>query len=323
MVMNARYKRWVIFGFRALVSAGLIYYLINIVDWPRVKVVLGAANPYLVLLTIPISLLTIGGMAFRWKVLLAAMGTQISLIRLFGYYLVGNCFNIFLPGVIGGDVMRMTCLARSSGKQVSTMTGIVILERICGLIALFAMGTAISYLVDPNVRSELGDPLIRLFRLTGLVLICLAIAVRYGAARTRHLQTLGDNLIMRSLSQIGAPLSSIKNTTLSAVLALSALAQALDLIVAFVLARALGIDLSLGIFFIVIPMTYLVTLVPVSLGGVGVREGIFSYLLTRVGVLATDAVTLAFLIYLIRVFTGTLGGIWYLGGIKKGPKSMI
>ena len=57
------------------------------------------------------------------------------------------------------------------------------------------------------------------------------------------------------------------------------------------------------------PIVYISTILPVSLGGLGVREGTLVYLLAKVGVLSSDAVALSFLIHFNRVAVGSIGGI--------------
>ena len=74
------------------------------------------------------------------------------------------------------------------------------------------------------------------------------------------------------------------------------------------LLKAIGLSLPLRAFFAVVPMVYLATLLPISLGGLGVREGALVFLLARLGVPTSSAVTLSFLIYLNQVFLGMLGG---------------
>ncbi len=305
-------KAWLLYGFRALVSFGLLYYLINMVEWPRLHEVLKKANPHFLIIAIPMALAAICTMALRWRLLLVSWGEFLSVIRLFGYYLIGNGLNIFLPGVIGGDIARMTLCARYTSRSIGIISGTIIVERVSGLVALFITGGAISVSLSRFHWSGLGVPLVRTFQAISLFMLLIVCIFLFYHQRLRFPSIKNESKVISKLKQLVMALNSIKKRTLITVLALSALAQALDLLVAYLLAQALGIELYFGLFFIIIPITYVVTLIPISLGGVGVREGILSYLLTRVGVLATDAVTLAFLIYLMRVLIGILGGIWYL-----------
>ena len=134
--MSDHRKRWLMLGARALVSTALIFYLFHMVEWPRVKSVLAASNRLLLLVAIPMSFFAIGCMALRWRLLLRRIGVAAGALRVFGFYLVGGFFNIFLPGVIGGDVARMACCAKESGARLTTATGIVLMERVCGLVAV-------------------------------------------------------------------------------------------------------------------------------------------------------------------------------------------
>ncbi|WPL17708.1 hypothetical protein Thiowin_02747 [Thiorhodovibrio winogradskyi] len=108
--------------------------------------------------------------------------------------------------------------------------------------------------------------------------------------------------------------------TLLNLIALSVLFQAADIIACFLLAEALSIQLDLATLFVVMPVTYLITLLPISLGGLGIREGVLVLLLGRVGISVSDAVTFAFLIHFNRMLVGGSGGLWHLAetGIQHG-----
>ena len=104
-------------------------------------------------------------------------------------------------------------------------------------------------------------------------------------------------------------LCTLKGWTLVLVLILSAMFQAADIVVTFLLSQALGISVSLVVFFAVIPLVYVAICMPISLGGLGIREGMLVFLLSKFGVAASDAVMLSFLVYVNRVVIASLGGL--------------
>lgn len=102
---------------------------------------------------------------------------------------------------------------------------------------------------------------------------------------------------------------SIPLRTLSFVVVLSGLAQILDIVASYFIARSINIDLPFSFFLVAIPIVYLGTVLPITLGGLGIREGILLALLTRVGELPSDAIVLASLLYFNRILVAAVGGI--------------
>ena len=90
---------------------------------------------------------------------------------------------------------------------------------------------------------------------------------------------------------------------------LSFSAHFFDILGSFYLSRAINIDQHFPIFLLIMPIVYVFTILPISIGGIGVREGVLSFFLVKVGVYASDAVLLALIIYLNRVVVGAVGGV--------------
>ena len=87
----------------------------------------------------------------------------------------------------------------------------------------------------------------------------------------------------------------------------------------FFISWALHLILPLTAFFAAVPIVYLATLLPISLGGLGVREASFAFLLAQFNVSASDTITLSFLVYLNQVFIGILG--WFVQFIRQIHKT--
>ena len=95
---------------------------------------------------------------------------------------------------------------------------------------------------------------------------------------------------------------------LTAVIAGSIGFQGVDILASYCFVLGLRIELPFSYFLVLFPIVYLVTVLPISLGGLGVRESILVYFLHQAGVTASDAVSLSFLIYFNRVFAALIGG---------------
>jgi len=227
-----------------------------------------------------------------------------------GFYYVGMFFNLFLPTGIGGDLFKVHFQSREEGKRfLAAFT--VVGDRLFGLIAMLLMGAA-----AVNIRPDLlPEPfsgflsissLIILAALAGLPLLRKAIiGIRPGVSR--HLE--GMFLLWQ------------KPKRLLCVLGLSFCLQALGIGAVALLGAGIGIKLPLPFYFATLPLISIVTLIPVSFSGIGVREGAFVYFFGLKGIEAEPAFGLGLLFFSVHVALSLLGGAAYAAGLHR--KSII
>lgn len=249
--------------------------------------------------------------AIRWHHLLVSLRIHQKIRRLYAYYLIGLFYNIFLPGVIGGDIVRIGICAKETKGSVGVITTSVLIERVCGVIILFIMGSLVVFTLPLEFISALGEPMVKaLPAVTTLCLLLLGAAFVIGRRlRDKWFDEKKRSGLMKQLVHILDLVIQLPYPTFFILIFFSALFQTADILASFAIAKALKISVPLSFFFGIMPIVYISTILPVSLGGLGVREGILVYLLANVGVLASDAVALSFLIYINRVVIGSIGGI--------------
>jgi uncharacterized protein (TIRG00374 family) len=131
-------KRILLNLFRAIISFGLIGYLLYIADLPKLLNILSSIDILGFVLALFVCLLSLLVMSLRWHILNLSHGIQTGTPQLFVFYLIGLFFNNFLPTSIGGDLARVYYLAKDSGNR-SASIGIVFLERIIGLLATLTL----------------------------------------------------------------------------------------------------------------------------------------------------------------------------------------
>ena len=249
--------------------------------------------------------------SFRWQNLLDSLKVRQKIKALYKYYLIGLFYSIFLPGVIGGDIIRIGICAKETKSSIGLITTSALIERICGVITLFVIGSLLIFTLPSNVLLALGKPMTKAFPIFTCLLLFLLVVV-YAIFRKFHFKWLFENNkngLRKKLIQIMNLVIRLPYSTLLHLFIFSALFQASDIIASFAIAKALNISVSLTLFFAIMPIVYISTILPVSLGGLGVREGTFVYFLAKVGVLSSDAVALSFLIYFNRIVIGSIGGI--------------
>lgn len=307
--MLSRRKLFVLF--RGFVSVGLLFYLFTMIDWNRFVVLFGQIEKRSLLLAPILLMLGLLFAAIRWHHLLASLRIHQKIRKLYAYYLMGSFYSIFLPGVIGGDIVRIGICAKETKSSVGVITTSVLIERVCGVIILFIMGSLVVFTLPLEFGSALGEPMIKaLPAVTTLCLLLLVAVFIIGRRfRDRWFDEKKRSGLMKQLLHILDLAIRLPYSTFLILILFSALLQSADILASFAIAKALKISLPLSFFFVIMPIVYISTILPVSLGGLGVREGILVYLLAKVDVLSSDAVALSFLLYFNRVAIGSIGGI--------------
>jgi len=222
---------------------------------------------------------------------------------------VGAFYNVVLPGVTGGDAIRIGRCTRQTKCALGTATASVLVERISGLFALWGIALLV-YLFSPETMSSLlatGETaLVKVVAAVGIILMVAMVLAR--RLWLRWLPNENTGRVWRFVRSVIQALGILRGWTLGATFALSTLFQVADILVTFLLSRAIGLSVPLVAFFAIVPLVYLAVALPISLGGLGVREGMLAFLLARFDVAPSDAVALSFLVYLNHVMIGSLGG---------------
>ena len=276
-------RRYLVLALKLSVSIILLVVLFSRIDvaqlWQTAK---EASVPWLLVALTVFALSTVVA-AWRWNLLLKAQHIDIGLRSLLGSFLVATYFNNFLPSNIGGDFIRISDTARHTNSKTLATT-VVLMDRILGLIALAfiaALGaTAIGRL------HHAAAPIWPVWLWAGFLA---------GAAATTPavFAPVGFGRLLRPLTVFHPEWVGNRITTLTGALAkfgadpgalFTAFTGAIMVQVALVLfycavAYALHLDVAFSDLAVVVPMSFVVQLMPVSVGGFGVREAFFSLLL--------------------------------------------
>lgn len=311
--------------FKALVSAALIWYLLSITEFSAVIASLTSASPIWLVLAFITLILGKIITSYRWQVLLKAQEIEIPLRFLIGSVFVGQFFNSFLPTTIGGDAMRAFDTAIFSKESTKSVVSVFV-DRMIGVFALavlavialtigFASGQDVSFYVVPVL-------LVFFLCSIGVLLIFSA-----------RLYKLMDQLMrLIHLDKAAVKLEEAYNSfsllrTIPRVLVIAFLASLLLQINVILFYYFIGVSLDLGVSFlyfaIIVPVALVVLLVPFSINGIGIREGIFVYLLTGLGVENKDAIALSWISFGLMLTQGIIGGVIFaLRGIHIGESKV-
>jgi uncharacterized membrane protein YbhN (UPF0104 family) len=299
---------------KIVVSAGLmIYLLVFQVNLEQLWKVVRQARWLYLLAAMVLMIAGTALRAVRWQVLLQALDIEVPLHRLVHLYFVGAFFNIFLPTGLGGDAVKMAELARSTGRAPEAI-GTTLVDRATGLWVLFVL----ALLALPFSHTLLPDgwlPTITLGTAAGVlggwvVMGTPLIPWLGGKIRLPGQEKL--ERFYRSVSQLGYQ-ALAKACLVSLVFDLS-------LIVFNVLiAYGIGVDQPVGIFLLFTPLISFSLALPISIGGLGVREQTYVLLFSSLGVSDAAATAMSLANYaLTNLAIGLIGGALYaLEGTTK------
>jgi uncharacterized protein (TIRG00374 family) len=254
--------------------------------------------------------------AWQWARLLGAVGIRIPLWKVVSYYHVGLFFNNFLPANIGGDFMRVMDVSRHDRSRASALST-VLMDRLIGTVAL--AGLALVTTLPAIDRFHLTLAYLALVGFFGISVV-MVWAVFHPAllpAIERMLARVGLSGLKGPLDDLAARLGEYRKQRrlILQLLLLAGVVQMSRIAVHALVARALGLTIPFSYFLLFVPLLAVIVSLPISLNGIGVREGAGIVLFGLVGVDRTAAFSLQFTTYLVAVAVSLLGGLTFLARI--------
>ena len=312
-------KRAVSAIIKIAVSAVILFVLFRRMDHAAFWKTLRAMDLPLAVLAGFIFTFSQGVSTYRWSIILKR-DVDISYLKLLSIYFIGMFFNNFLPTAVGGDVVKGYYLYRESQRGDVSLASIF-MDRYSGFTALMFM-TAIALV--PGYALIAGTGITGFFVLLIGGFAAMSLVIWVGPLHSRAMSMLAKvNLygINKKIDTFYRVLMGYKRRPriLARIFLCSLIVQGSVIIGYFVLSRGLGMRVGLGYFFLFIPLTTAVAMLPVSLSGLGLRESAFMFLFTKAGALEEEAFTLSLMWFGISAVVSMIGGIEYLRmGAKAG-----
>lgn len=255
--------------------------------------------------------------ALKWRLLLRATGLDVGRREALRAHAAALFANLCLPSLVGGDVVRAGLIARGGrGAAAPAVAGIA--DRVLDTAALVMLAAIGALLAPAAGQAAALRPLV-----AAALALLLGVSGALVAARTLDPEWLPERLA-RALQRLREVLSALIGRRGSA---LAALGLSLSIQSAFVLLNArlgsaVGIELPLAIWFLAWPLAKLAALMPVSLGGIGVRELALTALLAPFGVAPALAVAQSLVWETVLVATGLSAGgasLWLGQTLRAAP----
>lgn len=317
-------KRNIFLTLKVFVSVSLLVFLFKKADINNVLEIMSSMDIALFIFAIFLYALSQIISAFRWSLFLPHADIHLPFLKLVSLYYIGMFFNIFLPTVIGGDVVKSYYLYKFSGKGGNSIAS-VFLDRFAGFFALVTIA-CVSLIIGYRYVENTNIPLF-VISLTGMfLLVSLIIWNRslhsWTLVLIDKIRLLGINEKFESLYNAVMLYKSQPHVLLKAFL-ISFVIQIKGIIIFYLISRGFGLHVSIGYFFMFVPIAVSISMIPISFSGLGLREGAFVYLFSKVGMTSAQALSISLAGFAIMVLLGLIGGVEYirLGSVKDTVKS--
>lgn len=305
-------------AFRAAVTAALLVAVFTRIDWATITERVQNGNLLMGVIAVLFidAALLVG--AWRWGRLLQVANVSIPTRDTVRIYVVTSFANAFLPTSIGGDVARPWMVSRR-GPMLTRAIATVLIERLVALVALLALAW-VGFVLEPtSVSTGARSALL-------VASLGLAIAVAVIGLRPRLVaglvRTITPARFSASLNELSGVARNLRRSraNVAAVLLMSVAFQALVTMQLVFLGRMIGVNLSFALAAVALALVTLAMLLPVSIGGFGVREGSYVVILAGGGISHTDAVLIS-LLSVVALFFATLPGA--VGAVRTGMKPVL
>ncbi len=312
-----RSKEALLFLVKATVSVLAFGYIFSRTDLEIVLKVLSQIDIALVVIGFGILNLSTIIMAHRWQILLRELSIPTTIWESIRLNYIALFFNIFLPSRIGGDITKGYYMYKKQ-KNLTGITLSLLADRTIGMFSFISVNLIALFLGWAYIPEEI---ILIVLIVDGLLIGSLyagLIVQRYGIPNI--LKSLGQqyNLYdrVKKVAQQLHSLSSAKRT-LRKIILWSLVSNVLLIFTNYTYARALHLDVPFIYFVVFVPIITTITMLPVSLNGLGIREYLVTVLFGAVGIPTEHALGLALVARVLGIMHGGIGVILYLKGSER------
>jgi len=296
-----------------VISFSLLAYIINKTDWDRAYQDISNANYYLIVTAFLLNIFERVELTFKWNLLIRARGIVVSFGRLFLINAIGTFWGFFLPSSLGTDVVRGYYLVKNNSEKLVSISSIFV-DRFLGLLSLTIIASVAITLSSHTISGI--DLKIVLYLISAGMLAAFYLLQNERSSKwfTSLLTRIRFKKVVTPVIKLHQSILEYKNhkEVLWYSFTINFIVQLTRIMIYYFIAIAFGISIPFFYFVLFIPVIMIVLLIPISIGGLGVREGTFIAFFASVGVPVQDAVVITFTNTIINTTNTMLGGLVYL-----------
>jgi uncharacterized membrane protein YbhN (UPF0104 family) len=303
---------------KILVSAALLYFALRKANFADLASRINIASLGWIGLAIAVAFLQIFVGVLRWREVSAECGAPLGTMQAMRFNMIGAFFNQTLPSSIGGDAVRLWLVARGgAGWRAATYS--IFVDRAIGLIALAIVIVAslpwsYSLIGDPHGRSALL--VVDLAALVGGVGFLVLGRLPWPWLRrwwgTHHLHACSVIANRVIFSRAHGPKIAV----------LSLVVHVLAVVIAWCVVQSIAAPVLFGQVFQLIPPVMLITMLPISIAGWGVREATMGLAFGYAGLMANEGINVSLLFGAVTFIVGAFGGLVWIFSAEKAAKGL-
>ena len=261
------------FFIKLSISLAILLLLVYVADLDALKDSFYSVKLDAILYALGLILLIRLVMAIRWKVLLHFYQINAGLLKLLEIMFVSNAVGHLLPSGVGSDIIRVYELSRNKGCSEKVLAS-VFLDRVFGLVSMLLVALLAAWYAYFSSQMDWAIPL--LITLTMLGLPVALLVIRFLLSKNIRLSS-DKKLLMKIINFYNRFITALQQTDIPVygyyvIILLSVLVQLIRSLVFMCIFIGLGSDIAIIHYFVFIPVVFILMLIPVSIGGLGIRE---------------------------------------------------
>jgi glycosyltransferase 2 family protein len=309
-------RQFLLVALKILVSAALLYLALRGVNLAAIWARVNQINLGWIAVAVAVTLLQIFLGALRWRDITAFCSAPLSAAQALRFNMIGSFFNQTLPSSIGGDAVRLWLVSRTgAGWRAATYS--VLVDRAIGLIALAIIivgSLPWSYQLISDAHGRAALSLIDFTALAGglgfLAFGRLSWAWLTEWLPTKHIHACAVIANKVLFSRSSGPIIAVLSLTI----------HVLTVVIAWAVVRSIAAPASFDQVFLLIPPIVLITMLPISIAGWGVREATMMVAFGYAGLPQADGLVVSILYGAVSFIVGALGGLVWIMSAEKAAK---
>jgi uncharacterized membrane protein YbhN (UPF0104 family) len=309
-------RRILLSAIKILVSAALLYLALRKANFSDLASRLDLVSAAWLALAVALTFFQIFIGVLRWRIVSDACGAPLPLRQAMRYNVIGSFFNQTLPSSIGGDAVRLWLVARSgAGWRAATYS--IFVDRAIGLVALAILIVASLPWSYRLISDSYGRSALTLLDLAALAAGAGFLVL--GALPWAWLRQWWATHHIHACAVIANRVIFSKQNALP-IAALSLLVHVLAVVIAWGVVQSIAAPVSFAQTFLLIPPVMLITMLPVSIAGWGVREATMALSFGYAGLVTNEGINVSLLFGAVSFIAGAIGGLVWIFSAEKAAK---
>lgn len=306
-------KQIIIFSCKLGVAGGILYYILQKTDIIEIITVIKSAKLFYVTLAFILYLFCRYIMAYQSKIVLVNQGIKFSTFRIFIINLESSVYDLFIPGGVGSSAVKWYKFSKPEGKRVQAFTSITVI-RLINVLIMIVIGVFALLLNNPFNSFSLNVVIISF--IISMVFFQLAIFNKMTSTFIeKHLNNLLrfiPEFVSEKVIKFMESFNKLKRLSVRDILVIifvSIFLHLLNIFIFFVISISINMVLSVLVIAWITSTVLLINMIPISISGLGVREGSLLFLLDKYHIPDSEVLAFSFIIFGIGTIISLVGGV--------------